>query len=153
MDNPILREKMENSIEPSLVEIYAWQGKLLPKRYLNLVRSRWMRSYRHCNDYMKLVDAAAYYFAYGVYIENILRRPNTVVRLALLEEDDDVALGFSVVEGSCLHYVEVPKSNRKQGIGRALVPDRIDWFSHLTKIGQRLWSTKAPNAKFNPYFG
>ncbi len=141
----------KKEIGPSLVQICAWQGKLLPKQYLNLVRSRWMRSYRHTNDYMKLVDSAAYYCAYSVYVELILNRPNTIVRLALLEEDDDVALGFSVVEGNCLHYVEVPRVNRRQGIGRALVPEKIEWFTHLTKIGMRIWSTKAPDAKLNPF--
>lgn len=144
---------MENKkeIERSLVNICAWQGKLLPKQYLNLVRSRWMRSYRHNNDYMKLTDAAAYYCAYSVYVERILARPNAIVRLALLDEDDDVALGFSVIEKNCLHYVEVPKVNRGHGIGRALVVEKIDWFTHLTKIGMRIWSTKAPDAKFNPF--
>ncbi len=133
------------------VQICAWAGRDLPKQYLNLVRSRWMRSYKHSNDYMKLVHSEAYYCAYSVYVENVLNRPNTTVRLALLEEDDDVALGFSVVENTCLHYVEVPKVNRGQGIGRALVPDKIEWFSHLTKIGFKLWAEKAPDAKFNPF--
>lgn len=141
----------KEAIEPSMVEIHAHEGKYLPAQYLNLVRSRWMRSYRHCNDYMKLVDPAAYYQAYGVYILNILSRPTTVVRLAVLQEDHDVVLGFGVAENTLLHYVEVPTAYRKQGIGRNLVPEKVEWFSHLTKLGMKLWSLKAPHARFSPF--
>lgn len=133
------------------LEIHAHEGKHLPRQYLNLVRSRWMRSYRHCNDYMKLVDADAYYNAYGVYVLHILNRPNTIVRVAVLGDDADVVLGFSVMENEVLHYVEVPKVYRKQGIGRNLVPGEVKWFSSLTKTGVRLWAEKAPHAKFNPF--
>lgn len=133
------------------MEIHAHEGKYLPKQYLNLVRARWARSYRHNNDYMKLVQADAYYNAYSVYIMHILNRPSTTVRLAVLQEDPDVVLGFSVAEGNFLHYVEVPTAYRRQGIGRSLVPEKVEWFSHLTKLGMRLWAEKAPNAKFSPF--
>lgn len=146
-------ENKEEDIEGQLaeVEIHAHEGPHLPKEYLNLVRSRWMRSYRHCNDYMKLVQADAYYNAYGVYIINILNRPTTLVRLAVLGDDHDVVLGFGVAEGNTLHYVEVPTAYRRNGIGRNLVPEKIEWFSSLTKVGMKLWAEKFPYAKFNPF--
>lgn len=137
--------------EQSLVEIHQYPGKHLPGQYLNLVRSRWMRSYRFSNDYMRLTHAGAYYQAYGVYVMSILGRPTTKVRLAVLEEDNDVVLGFGVMDGTCLHYVEVPRAYRRNGIGTHLVPRKIEWFTHLTKIGMKLWSTKAPHARLNPF--
>ena len=137
--------------EQCFIEIHAHEGKWLPKQYVNLVRSRWMRSYRRCNDYMRLVDADSYYHAYSNYITVVLGRPRTIVRLAVLSDDNDVALGFSVCELKVLHYVDVPKVYRKKGIGRSLVPEQIEWFTHLTRIGARLWSTKAPHAKFSPF--
>lgn len=141
---------MENNQE-SLVEIHLYEGRHLPKQYLNLVRSRWSRSYKHSNAYMKLVYAEAYYNWYSVYIMHILNRPNTVVRLAMLADDLDVILGFSVIEGDALHYVEVKGDYRRMGIGRNLVPEKIVYFSHITKIGARIWATKAPYARFNPF--
>lgn len=137
--------------EVAMVEIHAHEGRHLPKQYLNLVRSRWMRSYRKCNDFMRLIDSAAYYQAYSVYVDVILNRPTTTVRLAVLQEDHDVVLGFSVAEGNKLHYVAVPVLNRRQGLGRNLLPEKVEWFSHITKIGLKLWPIKFPDAKFSPF--
>lgn len=140
-----------NQKEDALVEVYAYGGKDVPKEYLNMIRSRWARSYKTGNDYMKLVHPPGYYFAYSNYIALVLQRPSTEVRIAVLEEDKDVALGFSVVENSILHYVHVPKRYRRQHIATMLVPNRIEWITHLTKIGMRIWSWKLPNARFNPF--
>ena len=142
---------MANQEEIASYEIHLYAGKDVPKRYINLIRSRWMRSYKHDNDFMKLADPEGYYFSYSGYIESILNRPRTDVRFAVLSDDDDVVLGFSVTEANILHYVHVPKAYRKNGIAKMLLPDKIDWFSHLTKIGIKLWATKVPHAKFNPF--
>lgn len=144
---------MENKEEigSSEIEIHLHEGKHLPKQYRNLILSRWMHSYRRGNDYIKLINPQAYYSAYEVYILHILNRPLTSVRLAVLADDHDVVLGFGVSEGTMLHYVEVPKAYRRNGIGANLVPEKIEWFSHLTKIGMKLWAQKSPYAKFNPF--
>lgn len=137
--------------DDALVCAIAYAGKDVPLKYVNLVKSRWMRSYKKDNDYMKLVHPPGYYFAYGPYVDSILNRPNTTVRIAVLEEDNDVVLGFSVVEKNILHYVHVPRAYRRQRIATMLVPDGIEWFTHATKIGLRIWSWKLPNAKMNPF--
>lgn len=137
---------------PTMYEIHCFEGKHVPVNYLDVVRSRWARTYRHCNDYMKLIYPPAYYFAYDVYIKRILERQKVEVRIAVLQDDHDVVLGFSVTEGTnILHYVEVKRVMRRNGIANALVPDRIDWFTHLTKTGLRIWSRKNPDAKFSPF--
>ncbi len=94
------------------IEIFAYPGTRLPKQYINLVKSRWIRNYRTQNDFMKMVHAPCYYSAYNVYISNILNR---------------------------------------QGIGRLLVPEYIESFSHITRIGIQIWHKKFPRAKFNPF--
>ena len=139
----------KNKQEEDLVGVTAYPGREIPRRYLNLVRSRWVRSYKRGNGYMKIVHPPAYYFSYNPYVNSILNRPDTVVRIAALEEDDDVVLGFSVVERNILHYVHVPKDYRRQGIGAMLTPSGLDWFTHLTEVGMKLWSMKMPNLKFN----
>lgn len=142
---------MENKEDLDLCEVHVYAGKDVPNQYLNLIRSRWMRSYRHDNGFMKLTHAEAYYFAYSNYVDGVLRRPNSEVRFAVLSDDSDVVLGFSVTEGNILHYVHVPKSYRKHGIARILLPNTIDWFTHLTNLGMQLWAEKVPDAKFNPF--
>ncbi len=80
-------------------------------------------------------------------------RPNTLVRVAVLSDDPDVALGFSVSEGHVLHYVHTQKDVFRQGIARSLVPFEVKVLTHLTKTGMMLWSTKLPEAIFNPFQG
>lgn len=130
-------------------KISPFRGLSVPKDKINFIRSRWMRSYRYGNDYIKLNHSESYYFAYSTHIDNILRRPHVFVRLALLVDDPDVILGFSVTEGNILHYVYTIKSCRKQGIARNLVPIHIAWITHITKIGMKLWSTKLHEANLN----
>lgn len=138
--------------EDALVEIVSYRGKDVPAPYLNMVRSRWARSYKTGNDFMKLVHPPGYYFAYSNYIALILQRPDTEVRLALLEEDRDIALGFAVLQGTILHYVHVPKPYRRQHIATMLVPvEDIKWITHLTRVGMQIWSWKLHNALFNPF--
>lgn len=138
--------------EDSAVEVYSYAGKDIPEHYRGLVRTRWVRSYKKDNLYMRLVYTPAYYFAYNNYVSLVLNRLHTTVQLAVLQEDDDVVLGFSVIENTCLHYVHVPKAYRRQGVGTMLVPQGIQWTTHLTKIGYEIWSTKGPNVRFNPFY-
>lgn len=131
--------------------IYAYPGVDFPDQYKNFVRSKWIRSYRYGNDFIKLADADSYFATYTYYITTLILKPETIVRLALLTEDTDVALGFSVSRGNILDYIHVHKDYRKSGIGMKLLPKNIDTFTHLTKTGMKLWPTKMPQAKFNPF--
>jgi len=153
-DNSQVRSEMGNKeVLESSYTIIRYAGFILPNRYRNLIRSRWMRSFRHGNHYIGLCDSDSYFEAYSRYIDRILCRL-TIVRFAVLSEDHDVVLGFSIMElgqyGTILHYVHVQKDYRQQGIAKKLVPP-FDTFTHLTKTGMKLWSTKAPKAKFNPF--
>ena len=122
-----------------------------PEDFKNFIRSRWMRSYRFGNDYIKLADSDSYFAKYTYYLTILLSHPEMHLRIAALTESPDVALGFSVCRGNILDYVHVQKDFRKQGIGMKLIPNGINTFTHLTRTGIKLWSTKLPNAKFNPF--
>lgn len=123
----------------------------MPATYYNLILSRWLRSLRFGNDYFKLVRPDAYYAAYSRYIGSILGGSETVIRLAVLDDDRDVVLGFSVARGTALDYVHVHKDARKRGIGTALVPKDIDQITHVTKTGLSIWGSKYPGWSFNPF--
>lgn len=140
---------MENKKET--VEIRAYKGPELPEQYANFVRDRWLKTYKKCNKFMSLVDPASYYRAYPQYIRTILAKKTTTVRLAMLAEDEDVLLGFSVSDGPILHYVNVPLDYRSQGIGRKLVPFVVERFTHITETGMALWTKKVPKAIFDPF--
>lgn len=137
--------------EKASFQIHPYPGRYLPFNYRNFVLARWKRSYRYGNDLIKLIDRDGYYTAYDAYMPQVLNRENTKVRLALLGEDLDVAIGFSIMENNILHYVYVQKDFRRNGLGRHLVPDKIEFFTHLTKSGMELWSVKVRDARFNPF--
>jgi GNAT superfamily N-acetyltransferase len=142
---------MENKEDMSLCEVHLHEGKHLPEGYFNLVKSRWVKTYRSQNDFMRLVDADAYYFYYPHYVESVMKRAGTEIRLVVLSDDHDVVLGFSVTEGNTLHYVHVPRDYRRQGIAKTLLPENLEWFTHITKLGLKLWPEKMPKLKFNPF--
>jgi hypothetical protein len=85
-------------------------------------------------------------------IRLLLQEDGIVIRFAVLSDDVDVVLGFSVSEDKTLHYVHTNKDTRKQGIAKSLVPFEVEIITHLTKMGMMLWSTKLPGALFHPFF-
>ena len=130
--------------------VVAYPAASLPVRYRGFVLAKWKRSLRQGNEYFKLVDSRCFFDAYGRYCDLLLGRPGAVVRVAALSEDPDVALGWSLIEGATLHYVYVQPDQRRQGIAKALVPVEIEWITHLTNIGARIWS-KHKTVKLDPF--
>lgn len=131
--------------------VIRYAGPLLPDNYRSMIFAYWQRSLRHGNDYFRLVKPDAYYEAYGKYIKRILADFSCAVRLAVLAEDQDVCLGFSISRGTILDYVYVQKDYRRIGVGKSLVPADIDTITQLTKTGLLLWSNKTPSWAFNPF--
>jgi len=111
----------------------------------------WKNSLRYGNEYFKLIEKKAYFETYQRYIELLLNRPGTVVRLAVLSDDQDIALGWSAIDGAALHYIHVTHEYRNQGIARSLVPCKIDTITHLTRSGMSIWQSKLTHAVFNPF--
>lgn len=131
--------------------IVQYKGSDLPEQYKALVFSKWLRSLRYGNEYFKLIDQEIYFSVYHRYIEVLLSRNLSSVYLAVLSDDRDVVLGFSVTEPGKLHYVHTHKDQRKQGIARSLCKD-IKTVTHITNDGLKAWA-KHPEIKFNPFEG
>ena|ERR1035437_9602134 len=151
MEHKELETKSNDIQAISTYDIISYPGPNLPDTYRNLVFSKWLRSLRYGNDYFKIIDSAAYFSAYNKFISLILSKPNTTVRLAVLTDDHDVVLGFSVARDNTLDYIHVHKDMRKQGIATSLYPKTIDTITHLTTVGMAIWTAKIPNVLFNPF--
>lgn len=119
--------------------------------YLGFILSNWLTTLRFTNDWFKLIDEKTYYDVYPNVVKAILNKPQTQVNLALMEDDPDVCVGFSVYEGETLHYCFVPRHGRKQGIGRSLITQPFKKMTHLTLPGVVIWKTKFPDAVFDPF--
>lgn len=120
-------------------------------QYKSLVLATWLRALKHGNEFFREADAKTYWAVYSKVILALLRRPTCVVRLAVMSDDHDCTVGWSVTEGTVLHFVFVKHQGRKQGIARSLVPKNITVITHITKTGKSLWKKKLEKAIFNPF--
>ncbi len=123
----------------------------MPAAYVGMVYAKWLRSLRYGNHFFKLVQRDAFFIGYHKYLDVILSKDNSIVRFAVLADDHDVVLGFSVCRYKTLDYVWVHKHNRKIGIATALVPNNIDTISHITNVGLSIWGSKYSHWQFNPF--
>ncbi len=137
----------------SYYSIISFSSKELPEKYVAMVYSKWLRSLRFGNPLFKAIDSNVYYNQYHHYIEILLCKPSSVTRLAVLSDDHDVALGFSVSREDVLDFVHVHKDQRKQGIAKKLVPAKTTTFSHITLTAIDIWrkNSKYKHLKFNPF--
>ena len=138
-------------MEQASYKVMVWHANALPESYKALIYSKWLRSLRYGNDYFKLIDQKAYFRVYHKYIERVLTSPGSVVRLAVLGDDSDVVLGFSVSHGDTMDYIHVHKDYRRKGIGTSLLFKSVDQITHVTKNGISFWTARCPNAIFNPF--
>lgn len=149
LGNQTLESKTnEPEEEITSYKLTTYKALELPKQFKNLIIAPFLNSLRYGNDLFKLIDKESYYTAYGRYVESLMQRPKCNIKLARL--DEDIILGWSMWEETCLHYVWVKKESRRQGIGQALLPE-FDTFSHITNKGLNIWVSKYQEKKFNPF--
>lgn len=127
------------------------------EQYKPLVLATWLRSLKYGSDFFELADNRSYFTTYSKVILNLLKRPECRGRIAVLSSEPDVAIGYSIYEGKVLHFIFVRRggkgeeSGRKQGIGTELMPQGIEVFTHVTKVGKAIWKKKYKDLKFNPF--
>lgn len=87
---------------------------------------------------------------YKLVIQSLLAKSQ--VKVACLNEDPDVILGYSVLSPDFqgVHWVFVKAAWRRQGVARSLVPSHPTHVTHLTKLGSQLLN-KLNGAIFNPF--
>ncbi len=145
--------------EPSLklVESYysvvSYPAKELPEQYTSMVYSKWLRSLRFGNPVFKAIETDAYYRQYHAYLEMLMKKPDSLIKLAVLSDDHDVVLGFSVSREDVIDYIHVHKDHRRQGIAKKLLPPGITTMSHTTLTALQIWreNPKYKHLKFNPF--
>lgn len=125
------------------------------EQYKALILATWLRSLKHGSEFFGMVDGKTFFEVYRRVVMALLNRSTASVRLAVLGDDHDVVVGWSVFEGKVLHFVyvrpgEKNMSPRRHGIGTALVPKDFEVITHMTRIGKSIWK-KYPEVKFNPF--
>lgn len=144
-------KNLEQQTDESSYKIIRYPAAGLPASYYNMVVSRYLKSLRYGNDYLRLIDQDFFFATFHKHIEHLLSRQTASVWLAVLSDNQDIVFGFAITEPKTLHFIHVPKDYRKQGIARSIAAKlSVDIITHLTKTGLCLWNKKYPNAKFIP---
>jgi len=141
---------MEPEVASFKVLLFSGQDPRL-EPYKSLIFSRFLHSLRSGNYWFRKIDNRAYYTAYHQYLERLLSRQGCAVRVAVLTDDPDVAVGWSIARPNVLDYVFVKRDGRRQGIGRALLPESFAFVSNLTSLGELLREKHFPSVKFDPF--
>ncbi len=114
----------------------------------NFILATWLRGLYSGNSWFKEIPKDIFMKHYHDILMNILTRPTIEVKVAVLKEDEDIILGYSVYEGSTFHWMFVKEAWRRVGIGRSLLPEKCVTVTHLTSIGSKL---KPKSMRFNPF--
>lgn len=147
-------EDILQEVEPDAsYEVISYKTSELPERYLPLIYSRWLRSLRYGNPLFKKIASHYYYKFYHDYLEKLLAKPDSLVMLAVLSDDKDIVLGFSVSREDVLDYIHVHSNNRMHGIATHLLPEKISVMTHITEDAGKVWPSnpKYKHWKFNPF--
>jgi GNAT superfamily N-acetyltransferase len=115
----------------------------------NFILATWLRGLRYGNEWYGQIVSDVYFKVQQAVIDNILGRPDTIVKIACLADDNDVILGYSVCIKNTLVWVFVKKAWRSVGIAKALVPTNITTVSNLTDVGRAILKTHP--LRFNPF--
>lgn len=124
---------------------------ILPANYIPMLFSKWMRSLKSGNHFYKYARPSSFYDHYHRFITHLINQPTAQVTLAVLSDDHDVVLGFSVHRGAVLDYVYVHPEQRGQKMSNHLIPSGITTFTHITRIGEIIWKAKYPDWIFDPF--
>ena len=61
---------------------------------------------------------------------------NADIRIACRDDDHDFIVGYAIINFDTCEFVYVKEGYRKQGIATLLIPDNINKFNNITKIGK-----------------
>lgn len=118
---------------------------------LNFIFSSWKRSLYYTKPY-RYIDPSTYHRCHGQLIERILNSPNVQIKVACLEDDPNIIVGYSVFQPKTLHWIYVKEDWRRQRIADKLYPQGVQFCSHMTatfhiirSANPRYWVV------FNPY--
>lgn len=117
----------------------------------NLIYATWLRSYEANSLRSKHIPRDVFFEEHHKVLDGIFDR-NPEVHLAVLPDDPDVVLGWSVTEPGLIHFVYVKPSFRKYGIATALLQhvQRPFIYSHATYV-LRDMPKHVEGCTFNPY--
>jgi hypothetical protein len=89
---------------------------------------------------------------YSRVLDLILTNPEVFVKIAHLPDDEDIIISYSIVQYkelfNILHFVYTKKMWRGQRAHLKLLPEKFDYYTHITK---QWLAIMPPNTTYNPF--
>lgn len=149
--DPVL--KLADPLVAPTYSVIVYASSQLPSQYTALIFSKWLRSLKFGNPIYKNIKSDVFYKEFHAYLTVLLNKPGSTIRLAVLSDDHDVVLGFSVSREDVIDYIYVHKDYRNAGIGKSLMPPDAKAFIFITLTALNIWrKNKAyKHLDFNPF--
>lgn len=115
----------------------------------DFVMSTWLRGQYWGSDYFLVMEQDQYFKEYAKYITKLICKKGTQIDCAVLEDAEDVVIGYIVYNDQTLYWSYVKRDFRKNGVLNLLLKnmDFTEYSGH-TKAGISI--AKKKNLNFNP---
>lgn len=117
----------------------------------NFIMSTCLKSLWHGNDWFQQIDWEIFYPAYKRVIQHLMAKPEVVMKIACLQEDPFVILGFCMYERKIVHGIFCKTAWRGINLSVDLLPQNFEFVTHLTVPLKSFLKNKYPKVKFNPF--
>ena len=104
---------------------------------INFIYATWLRSYRRDSDVGRQARNLVYYKEYNKVIDHLLT--SSTIKVACLDDDEVVILGYAVFDRDNIHYVFVKEAFRRLGIAKRLIESSLilpETCTHSTYIAE-----------------
>ncbi len=118
---------------------------------INFIFSTWLLGIYYGDTIFKEMKKDIFMDHYHKLIETILNAPSTLIRIACLKDDQDVILGYAVMNKNkqTAYFTFVKSAWRKIGLAKMLLGPDVKTVTMLTKLG--LGIIKRKGLEFNPF--
>lgn len=107
------------------------------------VYATFLRGLYYGSSWYGTINKKSFMDNYPAVLDKILEKDNTQLKIACLSQDENVILGYCIVEGPVLHWIAVKEAWRGQGIAKKLLAgSEITHVTHLTKVGSLISKQK-----------
>ena len=125
----------------------------------NFILATWLRGTYYGVELYTKIPKAIFMENYHRILEKFLATSGLIIKVACLKDDPEVVLGYSVSRSiqygeaniNILDWMFVKSAWRGIGIGKMLLPARLNACTHLTKSGQSILKQKMPDVIYNPF--
>lgn len=115
----------------------------------SFIMASFLRGVYYGNPFYTMTPKDAFMTNYKRVGESFIA--NCDIKIACLADDDDIILSYIILskDNHTLHWCFTKKAWRQQGLAKALMPKKVNTYTHFTELGSKL--KHKLNAIFNPF--